>query len=96
MNRARLFLRTSSLTVRMSCTAASNRTLEGKVAVVTASTEGYVAFVRVKIRGVQYHSIQPFRPVSLVVISEQTHLRIALVSDNETWITMQCTLFGNL
>lgn len=40
MNRARLFLRASSLAVRMSCTAASNRTLEGKVAVVTASTEG--------------------------------------------------------
>ncbi|XP_074617000.1 dehydrogenase/reductase SDR family member 4-like isoform X1 [Acropora palmata] len=40
MNRARLSLRASNLAVRMSCTAASNRTLEGKVAVVTASTEG--------------------------------------------------------
>ena len=57
MNRARLSLRASNLAVRMSCTAASNRTLEGKVAVVTASTEGYVAFVRVKIRGVHDYSI---------------------------------------
>ena len=33
----------------MVSTAATNRTLEGKVAVVTASTEGWVAIMRVKI-----------------------------------------------
>ena len=33
----------------MDSTAATNRTLEGKVAVVTASTEGWVAIMKVKI-----------------------------------------------
>lgn len=74
MNRACLFQRASRLAVRLSSTAASNRTLEGKVAVVTASTEGYVARVPAgknsSGRGIQYSASKTFCPGNLVVISE--------------------------